>query len=150
MPEIGVLGNLIQEIFDYCVHVSAIFPEDVDETVTVTAGDSDDAFGAWAELVDNNSVTLSSKFNAKAGYVVSMLLEEASLKDVRYLLELSYSAAKKVICRTRFMKVQNKVNVAHQTRVRSLKVPKGETIYYRLKCETADADAEIQVRYYLV
>jgi len=149
MPKIGTLADLIQDIWDYCVHVSKIFPEDTDETVTITAGGTNNTFGDWAELADNNSVTLSSKFTAKSGYIVSILLEEADTKDVRYLLEIAYCATKTVVARSRFMKVNTKLNVSHQMRIRSLKIPKGEIVYYRLKCETASATAEIQVRYYI-
>jgi len=130
-------------------HVSAIFPEDTDETVTVTAGGTNNTFGAWAELVDNNAVKLSSKFDDDPGHVVAVLIEESSLKDVRYLMEIAYGEEHTMICRTRFMKQNVKQDVDHQRRVRSITIPQGETIYYRLKCETASATAEIQSRYYL-
>lgn len=149
MPEIGRLAHLIEHIWDTQTHVSAIFPEDTDEVVLVTAGAANNGFGAWAELVDNNAVTLSSKFADDPGHIVAILVEDSSLKDVRYLMELSYGDDNIVICRTRFMKVNTKLNVGHQARVRSLHISGGETIYYRLKCETALATAEIHLRYYL-
>ena len=149
MPEIGVLADLIEHIWVTQTHVSAIFPEDTDETVTVTAGDVNNTFGAWAELVDSGAVSLSSKFAANPGHIVAIHIEECSLKDIRYLLELAYGDDKTVIVRSRFMKVNVKVDVGHQTRVRSLEVPAAEKIYYRLKCETADATAEIHLRYFL-
>jgi len=150
MPEIGRLANLIEEMWAYCHHVSAIFPEDTDETVTVTAGDADHKWSDWAELVDNTPVALSTKFADDPGYIVSVLVEECNTKDVRYLLELAYGDDYTVIGRSRFMKAEQKANVGHQTRIRSIEIPAGETIYYRLKCETASKTAEIQVRYYLV
>ena len=149
VPEIGSLETLIKHIWVTQTHVSAIFPEDTDETVTVTAGGTNNAFGAWAELVDNLAVTLSSKFADAPGHIVSINLEDASLKDVRYLLEIAYGDAKTMVCRTRFVKVNVKVDVNHQARIRSIEIPAGETIYYRMKCETADATAEIHLRYFL-
>jgi len=149
MPEIGRMAALIEHMFLNHEHVSAIFPEDTDETVTVTAGGTNNTFGAWAELVDNNAVKLSSKFDDDPGHVVAMLIEECSLKDVRYLLELAYGEDHTMIVRSRFMKVNTKLDVGHQTRVRSVTIPAGETIYYRLKCETASATAELHARYYL-
>ncbi|TKJ25409.1 MAG: hypothetical protein CEE41_04455 [Hadesarchaea archaeon B3_Hades] len=150
MPEIGRLAHLIEEIWGYCVHVSSIFPEDTDELITVTAGGTNNVFGAWAELVDGTPVALSSKFATDPGYIVSVIIEDCSVTDKRYFLEVAYGAAHKVVGRSRFMKVLNKLNVGHQMRIRSIKIPAGETIYYRLKCETASATAEVQIRYYLV
>lgn len=149
MPEIGVLADLIEHIWLTQTHVSAVFPEDTDETVTVTAPAGVNTFGAWAELVDDQAVALSSKFADKPGHIVAIMVEECSVQDKRYLLELAYGAAKTIIVRSRFMKVLNKVNVGHQTRVRSIHIPAGETIYYRLKCETGAATAEIHLRYFL-
>lgn len=149
MPEIGRLAALIEHIYTTHVHVSAVFPEDTDETVTVTAGSSNNGFGAWAELVDDQVVALSDKFADDQGHIVAINVEETSLKDVRYLLELAYGDDKTMIVRSRFMKQNVKLDVDHSRRVRSICIPAGETIYYRLKCETADATAEIHIRYYL-
>lgn len=149
MPEIGRLAALIEHIHRTQVHVSAIFPEDTDETCTVTAGDVADTFGDWVELADNNAVKFASKFDDGPGHIVGIAIEECSLKDVRYLLEIAYGDDKTVIVRSRFMKVNVKLDVGHQTRVRSLEIPSDEEIYYRLKCETADATAEIHFRYYV-
>lgn len=149
MPEIGRLANLIEHIWLTQTHVSTIFPEDTNELVTVTAGNVADTFGAWAELVDDTPVALSTKFADNPGHIVAIFVEEASVTDKRYLLELAYGDDKTVICRSRFMKAAVILDVGHQTRVRSIEVPAGETIYYRLKCETADATAEIHLRYFL-
>jgi len=149
MPEIGRLAHLIEHIHKCQSHVSAIFPEDTDETVTVSAGGTANTFGAWAELVDDQAVTLSSKFADNSGHIVAILIEVCSVTDKRYLLELAYGDDETVFVRNRFMKILTKMNVGHQKRVRSIEIPAGETIYYRLKCETASATAEVHLRYYL-
>ena len=144
------LLDKIRDIHHDTHHIGHIFPEDTDETVTVTAGGTNNVFGAWVELVDNNPVTLSSKFAAGDGHISAILVEETSRTDERYLLELSYGASKTIIGRSRFMKTTVFMDVSHQTRITTAHIPVGETIYYRLKCETANGTAQLQLRYYLI
>jgi len=118
--------------------------------VTLTAGGVADTFGAWAAIVDNLAAELSTVFAAQDGHIVAILVEECSVTDKRYELEVSYGAARVVVARTRFMKEAVITNVGHQTRIRSIHIPAGETVYYRLKCETANATAEVHFRTYLV
>lgn len=139
----------LQHIRRYACHVSKVFPEDTDETVMVTAGNVANVFSDWIEIVDNTPVTLSSKIVDRNAHIVGVNLEDCSVKDKRYRIEVAYGDAKVVVVRSRFMKVAIKVDVDHQRRVRSIEVPKGEPVYYRLKCETASATAEVQLRYYL-
>ena len=148
----SVLADRIHHIYHFTFHTTEIFPGDTNLTVPVTAGGAADTFGAWAELVDNTPVTplaLSAVFASEEGHISSILIEEASVTDKRYLLELSYGASKVVVARSRFMKATNKIHVSHQARIRAPHVPQGETVYYRMKCETGGATAEIHVRYYL-
>ena len=150
MPAHGTLDALIRDIWHYTHHVSDIFPDDTNKTVTLTAGGVADTFGAWAAIVDNLAAELSTVFAAQDGHIAAILIEDCSVTDDRYELEVSYGAARVVLARSRFMKVLNKLNVSHQTRIRSMHVPAGETVYYRLKCETALATAEAHFRTYLV
>ena len=142
-------GQDIDDIHHYTHHVSDIFPDDTNKTVTITAGAVINTFGAWAAVVDNLAAEFSTVFAAADGHLAAILVEECSLTDVRYLLEISYGATNVIVARSRFMKVNSKVDVSHFTRIRSIHIPAGETVYYRLKCETADATAEIHFRYYL-
>lgn len=141
-------GQDIDDIHHYTHHVSDIFPDDTNKTVTLTAGGVANTFGAWAAVVDNLAAELSTVFAAANGHIASILIEDCSATDVRYELEVSYGAAKVVVARTRFMKEVNKTDVSHQTRIRSIHIPLGETVYYRLKCETADGTAQVHFRYY--
>jgi len=143
-------GAEIPQIYHFTHHVSDIFPDDTNKTVTLTAGGAIDTFGAWAAVVDNLAAELSTVFAASNGHICSILVEECNQTDKRYELEISYGATKVIVARTRFMKLANKVNVGHQTRIRSIHVPAGETVYYRLKCEVAAKTAEVHFRYYLV
>ena len=150
MPAHGVLDALIREIWHYTHHVSDIFPDDTNKTVTLTAGGVINTFGAWAPVVDNLAAEFSTVFAALGGHISAISIEDCSIKDERYLLEVAYGAARVMIARSRFLKVNIKVDVNHKVFIRSVHVPAGETIYYRLKCETANATAEVHFRYYLV
>lgn len=150
MPKHGSKAWEIDQIYHYTHHVSDIFPDDTNKTVTLTAGAVADTYGAWAPIVDNIPVELSTVFAAAPGHIVSILVEECSRTDERYELEVSYGAARVVVARTRFMKAAVILDVSHQTRIRSIHVPAGETVYYRMKCETALGTAEVHFRYYLV
>ncbi len=148
----SVQADQIHHIYHFTYHTSDIFPGDTDLLVTVTAHSSADTFNTWAELIDNTGgtpLTLSAIFAAEEGHIADVLIEDCSAPDKRYLLELSFGASKVILARTRFMKATNKLGVSQSTRVRSPHVPAGETVYYRLKCETGSATAEIHVRYYL-
>jgi len=118
--------------------------------VTLTAGAVANTWSAWAPVVDNLAVELSTVFAAAPGHICAISIEDASVKDERYMLEVAYGAARVVMARSRFMKVNIKVDVNHKVMIRSIHVPAGETVYYRLKCETALATAEVHFRYYLV
>ena len=148
MPEIGQMAHIIRRLCEFICHSTNIFPEDTDDYVTLTAGTPANTFGEWAEIQDDKANKFSAKFDENPGYITALILEEASVKDERYLLEISYCELHTLIARSRFMKVATKVDVSHLMRIRSALIPAGEEIYYRLKCETALATAELQLRYY--
>jgi len=139
--------GIISDLWLEASHLNYLFPEDTDETVTLVAGDVNHTFGAWAEIVDNNAVTLSSKVTADL-HISSIIAENASLKDKVYVLEISYGVSKTIIARARMISPTNQIGHTQQERMRNLKVPKGEKIYYRMKCETADANAVFHFRYH--
>jgi len=140
----AILKILYEELF----HENHIFPEGSNETVTLTAGGTINTYGAWAEIADNNSVTLSTKM-ASGGHISSVVAESASVKDKIYMLEISYGAAKKVVARARMLSATNQIAHTAQAHMRNLSIPAGETIYYRVKCETASATATVHFRYHV-
>jgi len=150
VPSHGTLDALIRDIWHYTHHVSDIFPDDTNKTVLLTAGAVVNTFGAWAPVVDNLAAEFSTVFAAADGHITAISIEDCSLTDERYELEVSYGAARVVVARSRFMKILNKLNVNHKVMIRSIHIPAGETVYYRLKAETALGTAEVHFRYYLV
>ena len=142
------LGDWIQDLYEEAFHLNFLFPEDSDETVLFTAGVGDNDFGAWVEIVDNNSVTLSSKFTS-TGHISSVIAEATSDKDVIYIWEIAYGEVKTIVVRGRMLSATNKIPHTSQDRMRNLEIPNGETIYYRMKCETGGATLTVHLRYHI-
>jgi len=68
---------------------------------------------------------------------------------VRYMIEIAHGAAKTVCCRHRFISGDTKKLAAiNFSAVRAHKLAAGETMYYRMKCETAGATCELSIRYH--
>lgn len=145
-------GGDIEAILNFleidAMHESFLFPEDSNETVTLTAHATPDTFSAWTEIVDNNAVTFSSKLALKGGHVSSIMAESSSVDDKVYIYEIGYGAAKTVVARGRLMSGSVRISVTQQERIRALEIPAGETVYYRIKCETGGADITASIRYH--
>lgn len=139
-----ILHQLYIEMF----HESHLFPEDSNETITFTAGGVNNTFSAWAEIVDNNAVTLSSKFATEDGHISSITLIDANTNDKVYIIELSYGASKIIITPYEFVSGTVLLPPIQQLRIRSQAIPTGETVYYRMKCETGGATCRVSFRYH--
>ena len=146
--EAATIDGKADELIISISHTTLVFPEDTDETVTLTAGNTNNVFSAWAEVADNNAVTLSSKFTACEGHFSVIMTEDVSVKDKRYLLELAYGAPKTIISRMRYVAGNVQIGTKQEATVQGIYVPVGEKVYYRLKCETADATAVVHFRYH--
>lgn len=130
-------------------HVTGLFPVSSVNYVTFTAGGVANTFSAWAELVDDAANKLSDAFALAAGHITSVLVEDLSVKDKRFLFELAYGDDKTVILRHRFLSGETKKLAAIQTvRIRSRIIPAGELIYWQMMCEKEDATCEISFRYH--
>jgi len=145
-------GSDATRILDFleeeAAHLSEIFPEDSNETVTFTAGGVADTFGAWAEIIDNNGVTLSSKLADCEGHISSYMVEDANVKDKIYIFEIAYGDDKIIIDRSRILSGNVKLSTTQQVRSRGGDVPSGETVFYRMKCETAGKTVTLSMRYH--
>lgn len=140
--------EMLAELYVEAFHTTFLFPEDSGETVTFTAGGVNNTFGNWLEIVDNTPVTLSSKFTTKGGHISSIKLVDADTNDKVYIIELAYGAAKTVITPYDFVSGTVLLPPTQQVRVRAEKIPAGETIYYRMKCETGGATCRVSFRYH--
>lgn len=132
-------------------HTTGIFPDDTSLTCTLTALDTANTFSAWAEVEDNTSGTtlkLSAAFASYEGHITSMVVESLSEINTIYLVELAYGDSKVPVLHLRFMENDKEVPV-QQNRVLSDDIPAGETIYYRMMCETAGATCTVSIRYHL-
>jgi len=151
MAQVGVADPVeVDYLYLDAQHESAIFPEDTDEVVTFTAGGDANTFDSWAEVaVDGNGTTFSSKLATENAHISGILVEDMQVKDKRYLLEIAYGAAKVNVLRHRFVAWDaKKLDAVLYMRIRAADIPAGETVYYRLKCETGGATCAISLRYH--
>jgi len=139
-------------------HESFIFPEDTDEYCEVSAGAGNNVFDAWAELVDNNAVTFSSKITERASHI-SFIIVDYSLVNLMYIIELSYGDAHTIIGRGRFISrcLAGDAKICqdccfgtsiHPIFLRPKLIPAGETVYFRIKCETSMSACRFHIRYH--
>ena len=142
----------VKTILDFLLldaaHESFLFPAGTDETVIFVAGNVMNEFGDWVEIVDNNAVTLSSKFAALPGHISSVSARETSVKDKEYIFEIAYGAAKINVIRASMLSATVQLSSIQQDRMRNPEIPAGQVVYYRMKCETASATLEIKMRYH--
>lgn len=132
-------------------HQSSLFPGDSGNTCIFTAGATPNVFGSWAEIAASPSGNkLTDVFALIEGHLVGLLVEDLDTDDKRYLFEVAYGeTTKTVIIRHRFVSgVSKKLQALQYIRVRSVLVPCGEKIYYRMMCETGSATCEVSFRYH--
>ena len=122
-----------------------LFPADTDYYVLLTASATAGNFTAWAEIVDNNAVTLSSLFAADAGYISDIYIYQATAPaDTTHIVEIAYGDSK--VSLTRIMFNSDSMNLAQ---IKSRRIPAGETIYYRIMTTTAPTEyVSIGFRYF--
>ena len=142
-------AEYIDNVYDALHHPTYVFPDDTDLIATFTAGLAVDTWGDWAEVEDSEAVTLSSMFAANPGHITVIEEEELSNINTVYMVELAYGDAKVHITGQRFAgsgKFQNPSNLA---RIYAAEIPAGQTVYYRMKSNTAVADtAKVHIRYH--
>ncbi len=148
MPLLRSAMAMIEDMHVEFEHETHLFPEDTDETVTFTAGGTNNIFGAWVEIVDNNAVKLSSKFAAEDMHISDITITSAAAINKRWLLEMSWGAAKTPVARMAFGSGTANVPPEQSQHIVSEKIPLGELIYYRMKCAQASAQATVSLQYY--
>jgi len=144
------ITGLDDEIDKEFHHDTQIFPEQSNYTWVPTAGSPNNTYGDWAEIIDSNSITLQSK--DVVGYhlhISAVVLEDASVKDKVYTIEIAYGDNKTPITAARFMTGNTKEGAANSTKVRAEHIPHGEQIFYRLQCETAGATCQLHLRFHI-
>lgn len=147
-----VILDSMEAVLEFMVetshNTSKVFPEDSNEVVTFTAGGGNNTFGAWAEVVDNNAVALASKFTS-SGHITGLLVEYTDTDDNVYVVEIAYGDAKVPIVTIRFRSGTKFIGLVQPSCFVSIDIPVGEALYYRMKCETGGAVAEVHFRYIL-
>ena len=132
-------------------HQTSLFPEKASDACTFAAGSTDNVFGDWAEIADSPSGNkLTNAFATANGHITGILVEDLNTVDKRYSFEIAYGeTTKTVLLRHRFVAgVTKKLPPLQFVRIRSVIIPAGEKVYYRMMCETGSAECEVSFRYH--
>jgi len=135
--------ELLTTILLHAENIMYLFPETSNVDVTFTAHANPNTWSAWAEIIDGNAVTLSSKFATLTGYLRGIMLSDASVANEIYIIELSYGTAKTIVGR-----VAVRSDWTYRIELISARIPAGETVYYRMMAETGGATILARFRYY--
>jgi len=143
-------AEYLDDINDALRHKTYIFPGDTDLTLTLTAGQAADEFGTWASLIDSRSTNFSSLIATAPGHITVIQQEELSNENTRYMVELAYGVAKVHLTSQRFAGSGKFQNPDNHARIFGPEIPAGESVYYRMKSNTAVADtAIVHIRYHI-
>ena len=131
-------------------HTTVIFPAATNLTCTLTADVNVNEWEDWVEIVDSAAATLSAAFAANAGHISALVVEDTDQIDTRFMVEISYGAAKTIVSRQRVLTEDKKLPTTQVERCRGAEIPAGETIYARVMCATAgNKTLSVHFRYYL-
>lgn len=146
---IKALERAVAAILHELIHKSYLFPVGSNKTVEFTAGAVDNAFSDWAEIVDNNADTFSSKIVNNDCHISAVQIESADTSDEVYVIEVAYGAAKIGVVTHRFVSGETVfLPPVQQIRFRPEVIPKGEKIYYQMQCTTGGAKCTLSFRYH--
>jgi len=119
-----------------------LYPSATNITCTLVAGNTN-VFGNWTLVTDSAGGNLSSVFSVSTGYVVDMQIYDHSAVDKIYLIELAYGGNKTTLGRVAYH-----TSFTDNVDIKSVLVPAGETIYYRMMSSGAnEATAKVGFRY---
>jgi len=142
-------------IYHELSHRSYLFPdlsEDIDLTCTFTSG-AIDTFGTWAEIADSDTNKMTTIVASNSIHISSIAVRSTSEADVIYVIELGYGLSTSdvtVLNPFAFGSGTKQINSDEQRRFRSLHIPKGQKVYYRMKTEnTLNATATVVLRYHI-
>ena len=133
-------GDKLNDLYDLAVHETQIFPASSELECVLTAHATADVWSTWAEIEDDTggtTVKLSAAFAACDGHITSMVTESANQDATIYMVEVAYGSAKTIISRWRVASHISIVSSSGQSAAAGEHIPEGETVYYRMKCETA-------------
>lgn len=136
--------------YDETHHTTFVFPASSADTCTITSGVGADTWSDYVEIVDAPGAnSLSTYFATQHGDLTAMVVEDASIADEIFVVEISYGAAHIIVTRFRLQTETNFLPTAQVLRIRSLLTPAGETLYYRCMSESGGEDIEVHFRGFL-
>jgi len=145
--------GLLSHIHTELSHRSYIFPDlvsDIDLTCRLVAGVSK-AFGDWAELEDSDGNKLTTIVASHHIVISALRIRDTSVADKLYVIQTGYGTTSKDVTPAdthEFGSGIKHIDSDEQLRVRPPRILKGQKVYYRMKCETDSATANIELRYH--
>ena len=119
-----------------------LYPSTTQITCTLVAGNTG-VFSDWTLITDSTGGNFSAQFSASTGYIVDMQIYDHSAVDKLYLVEITYGASK-----TPLGTAMWHTSFIDNVDIKSVLVPAGETVYYRMMCSGANgATAKVGFRY---
>jgi len=144
---IAAIATDVDYLLEEISHESKIFPEDTAHYCELSAGTGANTFGSWATIEDSagspndfSDVCASSDIHI-SGVVVETVANSGSY----YLIEIAYGASKINVGRVRIL---GGSVPKQETKIRSVVIPAGETVYYRSKCEVSESKHRVHIRYH--
>ena len=140
----------LEHIGNYITHGTQIFPESTAQTLTVAGNVAANVWSAWVEMVDAPGGTTFTSMITGDAHLTAVNIEDTSVANNIWMLEIAYGAAKTCIARIRFISASlGNLPAVTGVRVRSCHIPTGEVIYARLMCSAGGEDCKLHLRYYL-
>ena len=147
----GVAINSEHLVF-VSMHRTLIFPESTANSCVISTNATANTWSDWVEIADDQGSpeTLTSKFAANRGHLSALCVEQASINDATYMVEIAYGAAKECISAYRLFVADKTDNILQVLRFRGCEIPAGEAIYVRAMCSVTDTPTlTVHFRYFL-
>lgn len=146
--EWGCDVDLYDGMQSHAFHTSFVYPEGTDQIVTFTAGDVANEFGDWVEIdVDGNGALFSDYLEENNCVITALIIETVSRDADRYFIEVGYFDGEDMhrVFGQRWM---GRCEYQQAVRLNPSVIPKGSTVWYRMKCEVAEATCEVALRWH--
>ena len=141
--------DTLEHIGNYVTHETQIFPASTDQTLTVAGNVVANVWSAWVEMVDAPGATTFSSVITATAHLTAVNIEDTSVANEIWMLEIAYGATKVMIARIRFISASlGNLPAITGVRIRSTHMPSDETIYARLMCSAGGEDCKLHLRYY--
>lgn len=133
------------ELIDEFQHLSRIFPEATNETVTIYSSAEANKWSDWQEFTDSSGNKFSDKVTS-AVHLSDTKIEYYSNKNIIYIYEIAYGDSKTIVANRRV--AATKEADEYTIDLRCPLIPVGERVYARVMSSAGGASIQILLRYH--